>query len=268
MVPSGAYDEEADMTEDSMDLEEKIKFVQSTIEPMALLTYPHIAGFVAIDDDAGRHVGSALRCAVAGRNTIITAAHVVREARNGGRFAVTAVRGRPPFELHGEPDRIDHELDVASYVLPSEYPVDGLAFWPEERIDPSEEKLSTDYLFVHGFPGVRSRFSPLLGGLAKQSLPYGVMLREDELPANMRPFQFAMDFDPANMLSPDGSPADWLEPHGLSGSPVWRIGASGQRVDTWKPERCLLVGIVTTWCPDEKLILATKVASVLDLLRG
>ncbi|MDC3953083.1 hypothetical protein [Polyangium jinanense] len=251
-----------------MDVQDKIRFVQSTIEPMALHTYPHIAGFVAIEDDTGRHVGSALRCAVAGRNIIITAAHVVREARSGGRFAVTAVRGEAPFELHGDPARIDDEFDVAAYFLPAEYPTHGLAFWPKERIDPYEEKLSTDYLFVHGFPGVRSRFSPLLGSLAKQSLPYGVMLREDELPASMKPFQFAMDFDPTNMFLRDGNAADWLDPHGLSGSPVWRIGASGQRVDAWKPDLCLLVGIVTTWCPDEKLILATKVAPLLDLLRG
>lgn len=251
-----------------MDVADKIKFIQSTMAPMAWHTHPHIAGVVAVEDaDTGRHVGSALRVSVAGRRAIVTAAHVIHEARTSARFAVTAVRGQAPFELRGDPDCIDDDLDVAAYFLSDEYPDDGIAFWPEERVDPTEEKLSTDYLFVHGFPEQRSRFTPLLGGLVKQSFPYGVMLREDELPANMKPFQFAMDFDPANMFLPDGKEADWLDPHGLSGSPVWRIGATGQKVDAWKPELSLLVGIVTTWRPDEKLILATKVAPLLDLLR-
>lgn len=251
-----------------MDVADKIKFIQSTMEPMAWHTYPAIAGVVGIEDaDTGRHVGSAVRLAVAGRCAIVTAAHVIREARTSARFAVTAVRGGAPFELSGDPDRVDDELDVAAYFLPDEYPKDGIGFWPEERVDPTDEKLSTDSLFVHGFPEQRARFTPLLGGLVKRSFPYGVMLREDDLPANMKPFQFAMDFDPANMFLPDGNGAEWLDPHGLSGSPVWRIGATGQKVDAWKPDLALLVGIVTTWCPDEKLILATKVAPLLDLLR-
>lgn len=251
-----------------MDVAEKIRFVQSTMAPMAWHTYPYIAGVVAVEDaETGRHVGSALRIEAVGRHAILTAAHVIHEARARGRFAVTAVRGGPPFELQGAPDRVDDNLDVAAYFLPPDYPEDEIAFWPEGRVDPAEEALSTDYLFVHGFPDRRSLSSSLLGGLVKQSFPYGVMLRDDDLPPNMAPTQLAMDFDPANMFLPDGGQADWLDPHGLSGSPVWRIGASGQKVDAWKPELSLLVGVVTAWRPDEKLILATKIAPVLDLLR-
>lgn len=252
-----------------MDVAEKIRFVQSTIEPMAWHTYPHIAGVVAVEDaSTGRHVGSALRLSFAGRRCVLTAAHVIEQARHEDRFAVTAVRGQAPFELRGAPDRLDERSDLAAYFLPSDYPDDGISFWPAERIDSSEEKLSTDVLFVHGFPGVRARFIALLGGLVKQSFPYGVMLREDDLPEDMEPFQFAMDFDPANMLGPDGKQAEWLDPRGLSGSPVWRIGASGQKVDAWKPELSLLVGVVTAWRPDEKLLLATKAADILSLLQG
>lgn len=252
-----------------MDVTEKIRFVQSTIEPMAWHTYPHIAGIVAVEDEAtGRHVGSALRLSLAGRRCIITAAHVIEQARREGRFAVSAVRGQPPFELHSAADRLDENLDVAATFLPPDYPDEGIAFWPAERVDTTEEKLSTDVLFVHGFPGVRARFTALLGGLVKQSFPYGVMLREDDLPDDMAPFQFAMDFDPANMIGPDGKQAEWLDPHGLSGSPVWRIGASGQKVDAWKPELSMLVGVVTAWRPDERLLLATKASHILSLLHG
>lgn len=229
--------------------------------------YPHIAGVLAVDGagDAGRYVGSALRLSFAGRRCIVSAAHVIEQARREGRFAVGAVRGQAPFELHGAPDRLDETLDIAAYFLPHNYPDEGLAFWSDAQADVSETTLSTDYLFMHGFPGVRAYFSPNLGGLMMRSLPYGAMLREEELPAEMASFQFALDFDPSNMVDAEGNAAEWLDPHGLSGSPVWRIGASGQKVDAWKPELSLLVGIVTSWKPDERLLLATKVAPVLSL---
>lgn len=257
------------MTGSVMDVTEKIRFVQTTLEPMAWHTYPHIASVVAVEQDGetGRHVGSALRCQIRGRRLIVTAAHVAREALASPRFAVTALRGQAPFELHEGPDRTDEERDLAVYTVPESYPVDGIQFWPGDRVDATDEKNATDYLFVHGFPGERSRFTALLGGLTNRSLPYGVMLREDDLPADIKPFQFALDFDPGNMLLPDGNPADWIDPHGLSGSPVWRIGASGMRATEWNPHLSLLVGVVTTWRPDERLLLATRIAPLLEMLR-
>jgi hypothetical protein len=109
------------------------------------------------------------------------------------RFAVTATRGGPPYELHGEPDCVDLERDLAAYFLPDDYPEEGIGFWPGERMDVSEEKLSTDFLFVHGFPAVRSGFSVLAGGLMNRSFPYGVMRCEEGLPDSVASFQFAMD---------------------------------------------------------------------------
>jgi hypothetical protein len=244
------------MTED-----EKLEFVSSAIAPMAWHTLPYVASVVAIEsNEIGAHVGSALRLESAGRRMIVTAAHVADQAC-GARFGVTAVRGAPPIELTAPPDHIDRALDVAAWVLAETYP--PVAFWPIDRVDTSDELRATDFLFVHGFPQRRSLSSPLLGGIVSRSLPYGVMQRDDELPPGMQPFQFAMDFDPVSMLTPDGGAADWVEPHGLSGSAVWRIGASGHRTAEWGPERAQLVGLVTTWRPAERLLLATKIAPLL-----
>lgn len=256
------------MTENVMDVAEKIRFVQSTTEPMAWHTLPHVASVIAIEPngETGRHVGSALRYRVEGRRTLVTAAHVARMALASPRFAVTAVRGEPPFELRSPPDHVDDECDIAVFFLPDDYPSQP-EFWPEDRIDVTDEKIATDYLFVHGFPGERSGFTRLLNGLFNASLPYGVMLREDDLPSDITPVQFALDFDPANLLQPDGKPAAWVDPHGLSGSPVWRIGASGVNAAAWKPDLSQLVGIVTAWRPDERLLLATRAAPLVAMLR-
>jgi hypothetical protein len=157
--------------------------------------------------------------------------------------------------------------DLAIYFLSDDYPSAELGFWSEARMDSEDERLSTDLLFLHGFPAVSSRFSAVDGGIVSRSFPYGVMLREDSLPVDIQGFQFAMDFDPENMLDPEGRRADWLEPSGLSGCPVWRIGASGRRADTWSPDRSLLVGVVTQWRSVERLLLATKCSALLAMVR-
>jgi hypothetical protein len=94
-----------------------------------------------------------------------------------------------------------------------------------------------------------------------------VMLRDDDLPHDLAPFEFAIDFDPTNMVNADPAGALVIDPHGLSGSPVWRIGASGLKVNAWKPELSTLVGFVTAWQEDKKLLRATLVAPVLELLQ-
>ena len=183
-----------------MDVDEKIQFVLGTVAPMALHTHPYVASVVGVDADggAGRHVGSALRIVVGGRRAIVTAGHVLAQARaHFARIAVSATRGAPPFEVTGTDPVVDEEHDLALLPLDAAYPSEGISFWPEERFDPEPSRLATDFLFVHGFPAVRSRFSGLANGLVNRSLPYGVMQREDDLPADLAAFQFAMDFDPA-----------------------------------------------------------------------
>lgn len=250
-----------------MDVSEKIEFVRSTLGPMAWHTFPHVGSILEAEQLEGRHVGSAVRILARGRRCIVTAAHVIEQARlRTGRVAVSAVRGSPPFELHGEPDMVNSVADIAAFFVGDDYPTEGIAFWPQERIDSDDSFLSTDYLLVHGFPAAQSRFFALADGVVSRSFPYGGMRREDALPADLQPFQFAMDFDPENMESAPGRQGEWPDPTGLSGSGVWRIGASGRRVDTWSLEASRLVGIVTQWRPDEKLIVATKSHAILDLL--
>lgn len=159
---------------------------------------------------------------------------------------------------------MDELTDLAVYFLPDAARSPDLAFWPEVRIDGSAEHRSRDYLFVHGFPGRRSRF--VFGELHNRSLPYGVMQREDDLPGSMQERAFAMDYDPVNMLLEVGGPADFVEPPGLSGCPVFRIGASASTPEEWAPERSLLVGVVTHWNHEKRVLLASGADALLELL--
>lgn len=54
--------------------------------------------------------------------------------------------------------------------------------------------------------------------------------------------------------------------YGLSGSPVWRIGAAGRRMSEWTPDWSRLVGIVTHWNAEYQILIATFASSIFDVI--
>jgi hypothetical protein len=249
-----------------LSIEEKKRFILSTLPKMAEYTFPFTCSIVGIlDKKTGRHIGSGLRCSLQGRRSILTAQHVLTEgSRVAAGFAVSAGYARAPFAVHGLIN-VDSVRDLAVYFLPEDYPADsGIGFWPSARLDRDRSKISTDYLFVHGYPGEvgHSYSSQLLQGVVNRSLPYGAMQRIDNLPGDLAPWQFAIEYDPIGMLDIAGTASAAVDPHGLSGSPVWRIGVSGHSAKDWRPEDSLLVGVVTQWRPHQKILVATSVSEL------
>lgn len=251
-----------------------VEFVKGTVSPMAHYTFPYITGIVGvIDANEGEHVGTGFRCVFGGRRCLITAKHVIDEANSYSMGpAFVAQRGAPPVPLLRTPDIALSSVDLAVYFLPDATDTEDARFWPEARIDMSAENRAADYLFIHGFPGERARFA--FGDLHKESLPYGVMERDDDLPLDKRAEEFAVDYDYKNMLleTTGGAVGDLVEhrlgPPGLSGSPVWRIGARRIAPEQWSPERCQLVGVVTRWNHDKKVLLAVGAAELVKLMRA
>jgi hypothetical protein len=248
----------------SLSIEEKRQFIRAGLVKMAEHTFPFLCSVIGIHSaQTGRHVGSALRCTLQGRRAIVTAAHVIEEAcKEPAGLAISAGYGRPPFVVHG-PVNVDPVADLAVYFLPQDYPADSrVAFWPSQRMDRGRARLATDYLFLHGFPGRLTHSTQLLQGVVSRSLPYGAMQRIDNLPDDLGPTQFAIEYNPAGMSDSAGTMQTPVDPHGLSGSPVWRIGASGRSAHLWEPDDSLLVGVVTQWRPDRNVLVATSVSEV------
>lgn len=248
----------------------KEQFILSTIRPMAEYTVPFITSVTGINDVThGEHVGSGLRAIVNGRRAVISARHVIEQAATYPmKFALSAGYGQRPYVVGGKIE-LDPVGDLAVYYLPDDFPGDapGMAFWPEERIQRSTERLATDFLFTHGFPGARARFSPLGQGLMNRSLPYGAMQRLDPPVAGLEPHQFAIEFDPAGMRAMDGPAGEtFVDPRGLSGSPVWRIGISGRSREEWSPALSLVVGFLVHWRPDDKVLVATSAERLSEIL--
>jgi hypothetical protein len=250
-----------------LSLQEKQEFIRGALPAIAQHTFGFICSVIGISDpQMGRHCGTALRCMLNGRRAILTALHVIEAARNEpSGLAISTGYGEPPYIVVGEVN-IDPTADLAAYFLPDDYP--DKPFWPSARIDHSLDKLDTDYLFLHGFPGMTSYSSRLLGGVVFKSLPYGAMQRLENLPSNLQPSQFAVEYDPVGMVDEAGAAQVMIDPHGLSGSPVWRIGVSGRSSRDWRPDDSLLVGILAQWRPDQKVLIATSTVKIPPSWRG
>ncbi len=239
---------------------------------MAEYTFPFLTSVVGIKDvTVGEHVGSGLRAMVNGRRAVITARHVIEQAAAFPKqFGLSAGYARPPYLAKGKIE-LDPVGELAVYYLPDDFPVDapGVSFWREDRIQQSTERLATDFLFAHGFPAARSRFLRLVDGVASRSLPYGAMQRLEPPVLNLQSNEFAIEFDPAGMRVPDqtGSEA-FVDPRGLSGSPVWRIGIGGRSRAEWSPDLSLVVGFLTQWRPDDKVLVATEAGRLTEILDG
>ncbi len=243
------------------------QFLNHAVQEMAQYTFPYITSIVGVlNEEEGEHLGSGLRCLREGRRAFVTAPHVILKAMSEQYpcFAVSTGYGLPPFQISGTLD-VDLAGDLAICFLPSDYPEhDGIQYWPENRIETENTSLATDYLFAHGFPGEQSRFLRLFQGLVNKSFPYGAMQRLEESD-NLSAFQFALDYQPSSIQNQAGNQV-FINPHGMSGSPVWRIGISGRSLAGWSVEDSLLVGFLTHWREDTQLLIATEAArlSVFD----
>jgi hypothetical protein len=247
--------------EHRMTLLDKEMFLRRALPRLAEFTFGYICSIIGnVSNVQGTHYGTALRCLFNGRRAIVTALHVIEAARHEPLgISISTGFGEAPYPVEGE-IHIDPVADIAVFFVPDDYP--QKSFWECGRIDFSRDNLDTDYLFLHGFPGSKSRPLSLRGGIVSKSLPYGAMRRLENLPPDVDEFQFAVEYDPLGMRNDTGAAAELVDPHGLSGSPVWRIGISGRSSRDWQPADCLLVGVVTQWRPDNHVLIATSMSRI------
>ena len=237
---------------------DKAAFIRSTIGRMAEFTFPYIGSVAGLRDrENGQLVGSALRLTLAGRPVLASALHVFEQANTFPGVAFSAGPDQPPHLLQGHV-HFERAGDVAVHQLGPDYAPSNVAFWPQERVEQSDESTLTDFLFIHGFPGAQSRFVRLFDSLFAQSLPYGAMQQPDGLSVGLAPHQFAINFDPSTMRRSDTGGNFFVDPHGMSGSPVWRIGVAGRTASEWNPHLSRLVGIVTDWSEADRVLIATR----------
>ena len=106
---------------------EKRLFIQSAIKAMAAYTLPYLTQVIGvIDDKTGQFRGTGFFCELAGRQAIVTAAHVLREAAATGRFrSLTFSRGNAeaPAIVAGEIRYSKNSYDLAIYYPDRRFPL-------------------------------------------------------------------------------------------------------------------------------------------------
>src|SRR6267378_205438 len=98
-----AEDVQATTASDALSLQEKEAFVRGALTAMAQQTFGFICSVIGVSDPTmGRHCGSALRCILNGRRAILTALHVIEEAKKEPLgIAISTGYGERPYVVHG-----------------------------------------------------------------------------------------------------------------------------------------------------------------------
>lgn len=239
------------------------------ITQMVSMTARHLLGVYGVDSLDPPSVlllGSGTLVDLGGIPAILTAGHVGRER---DRYVRLARRG---LDDDGEIIPGPHYLieDPADLAILEVGPEPALAPGQEilslSRLAASSPNTGENDLFIHGFPGDLSRSSAFLPGRESESLPLETFEQACTSALFDPRFHFAVNYpDPlALRTNVGGGTVSIPDPHGLSGSAVWR--ANTTLGAPWRPDLAEVVGVAQMWLKDENVIVATRVEVVREIL--
>lgn len=198
---------------------------------------------------------------------VLSAAHVLREAREGTMFL--SVGGNRIKRLTGRllltpesDDSIDLGVvlltgkDLPPYPAVEKQPIPLSALLGNLRGE--DQSL---YLFV-GFPGSKGGRTGSPGDFAFQPYSYA----NSEAPPSLyeqvgadRSTHLVLTFNQKKAIGPEGHVQAFPHPYGMSGSPVWLLAADLPQIP--------VVGIATRWKKKHRVVIATDVAAALPMIQ-
>ena len=248
--------------------QEKLAEFYRIIDAMAVFTEPALCSIIGTPDtEFGELVGTGTFVRFGDRVYILTARHVAEQAAKeyAGCAHSVGPANRPvpilrPFVLAA-----DRKLDIA--VLP--VPAEDIAATPVRPFGSAVLAASSadlnDYLFVLGYTGEKSRFSAISQGIVSTVHPYGTVLGTSTLPEYDPAIHFAIEYPGHGQQDSTGREVALPDPHGMSGTAVWRVGRARGGPD-WSPQRAEIVGVVHRWDPDCSSLVATRIEPVRSFL--
>ena len=141
----------------------------------------------------------------------------------------------------------------------------------EAKLAQESNSHTDDLLFVHGYPGVRSK---PLGNIYSKTMPFDTAAQEQNCVPWYNPdIHLCIAYPRNNLIQTGGSPADFEDPHGLSGSAIWKVGWNGKYssiddLSKWSPEEAEVIGIVHTWDEQGQCLIGTKIESIYSSLNS
>jgi len=139
--------------------------------------------------------------------------------------------------------------------------------FPSVRFEPSYAPAHGEILFIHGYPGVNSRFSALAAGVLTRTLPFATPeVPLPPIPDKYDPaIHFALGY-PMNLTLTNalGQPVQLPDPHGLSGTLVWdtKFVAKAAASAQWCPQHSRACGLVFAWEAAYHCLVCTRVEYV------
>jgi hypothetical protein len=216
-----------------------------------------------IDINYGTLEGSGTLIEIRNNIYILTANHVLEDF-TGNTFAIFRSQGSSPFKLSNPVQCIEQPIDLAISRVDSSY-LEGSLKRPIKINKFAKEigDLEGDILFIHGFPGEKSRYHAFLKGVLSESVPYTTHLLETE--DYDHNIHFAIAYDGEGAIDELDRPAVLPDPHGYSGSLVWVARVRDRKFTEWEPGDAEIVGIAHTWY--KNMLICTRVEEIRKFLK-
>jgi hypothetical protein len=220
-------------------------------------------------------VGSGCFVLHRGKPFLLSAAHVLKELQRKPLFfyvdvgTVRRVTG-PLMTSHHEGDPESDLVDVGAVRLEGiglpPYPAVGTSLWSSaDIVSKGQASVRSTYAFI-GYPATKEqlRHHPKQVKVEPQaylceSAPHVEYSRQGVAPWS----HLYLTFDKKKSRGLNGEGRVFPNPHGISGAPVFLLHDPQESPPS---DRFTLAGVVTTWRPRERRLLATSGAIVLGLL--
>ncbi len=249
-----------------MNAQDKEQLIAAAVARMKAYTAPAIAAVYGVESpQRGRLVGSGTFIDVHDIAYLLTASHVLEAATEYSVLTHSLAYGdKPcpllnPFRLQQFPcdlgfTQVSDELRSSTSLQPM----------PATVLDTNSADIEGDVLFIHGYLGERSKWLPIVkGGIHSTSLPMWTVVRSGRTswPHFTDALHCAVEYWPTGWRDEHGTPIERPDPHGLSGSAVWRLSLKRHGA-AWAPEHARIIGVLHRVDPSGDCLILTRIEEV------
>jgi hypothetical protein len=253
--------------------DDRLRISVSQLEGLREYTGRALMRVIALtNDDAGNVVGSGTCIDVRGNPYLLTAQHVVRkrfDSAEGGEPYTgighdTGIEG-PVFRITNPTYGYGGLRDVAvARLFPEDFAGTSVRPLPIRAIPNRTPDLAGEILYVHGYPGRKSRFFRAFQGIASTSFSF-IATEESCRCSWFDPAVHIAVGYPVEGLGETGRTEDFPHPKGLSGSALWKTNVCA-RGTVWSAADSQIVGVLTDWDQDSRTLIAVRIEYVWTLL--
>ncbi len=206
-------------------------------------------------------VGTGLAVAIDNATLLLTCEHVI--APIVAEQSVVACADQPQerpvqvteWQMAAEP------VDLAVAKLPLDF-FSGTRVTPLPLARIRQSSPNSQKRFIQGWPCVRSRALPSVTRVVSSPLSYLTVVRESESSRYLPTRHFAVDYQADKMQDAEGRRIGFIDPAGLSGSPVWEVAETTEQL-----RQISVVGVVFLFNEEGSLI-AVRCEEIWAFLRA